>query len=181
RWAGLSPLFDRAVVRLPDTAEGGARLFHFSGDRALDLPDHPHGGSWSADGRLYAYVPGRGARKAWIIDTETGERSELYRVSFGEVEWVYLSPRGDRAAVCVWDPRTWVTALYIVDVRTREARRLRPLALASLRHTGPGCTAWSPDGGTLGVAAFLHPFITMQSTEGSDVWVARVDSGRAAP
>ena len=174
----VSPNCEMAFVRTGKPDAEMCRIVHFAQRRSVDVPavKLPYVNSercWSADGRTLVAIPDDNPGALLVIHTDTEEASMVYESPFGEVREPVLSPGADRVAFCVADE--WA-AVHVVNLTTRRARRLRPIA-HSLFLGGPSLTgplAWSPSGRLLAVTAFGHPPAQMHLHGASAVWLARV-------
>ena len=100
-------------------------------------------GSWSPDGRRFAFVTfTQGRNEINILDVESGRIDRRIRVGeVGAIQNLAWAPRGDEVAFTGIEGG--VSNLYTVDINTNEARQLTNDRFAYLQPT------WSPDGQTL--------------------------------
>ncbi|MHC4506125.1 MAG: TolB family protein, partial [Planctomycetota bacterium] len=167
--SGISPACNKVVARIPTDRGLVTRLVRFSDGHGFELPDIDYGPFWSPDSRLCAIVPAAEPNTLVLVDTETEGKKELHRSPFGHVDWASFSPRAEKVAVGV-SHRYLAAAVYVIDIDTKETRRVRPLTSSGLLTVRRGAVAWSPDGGTLVLAAPLHPPVRYFTKQGSTVW-----------
>ncbi len=141
-------------------------------------------GAWSADSKFFAYGTISGGRPELdIYDVANGKMSRKIRLR--ELDEIYnptWSPDGQRIAFSA--NVGGVTDLFVVDVKSKQVRRLTNDAFADLQP------AWSPDGSRiafvtdrfssdLGELAFGHYQIGLIDPDGSNIQPVRAfDTGK---
>jgi hypothetical protein len=145
RWVAFLSTRDLFSIDLylanAETGEVRRRLVTASGDPHFDaLRFIDSAGSWSPDGRRFAFVVfERGDNTIAILDVESGKVERRIEVSaVGAISNPSWSPDGRRIAFS--GSRGGITDLYVLDIETTEVRQLTRDRFADLQPV------WSPDG-----------------------------------
>jgi hypothetical protein len=181
--AVFSPGCDAAVVGVEKNKHKKRKLVRLSDGSGLDLPAMQRfsptgGGPWSADGRVFAFVPESNLRTVAVARTDTGQISTAYESSFGKIHGVAVSPGGKYVAFGVtggfW---RWAGAIYVTDLGTGRTRRIRPLPPTIAIDVAPtgGIGAWSPSGDMLAIATCIHPMYERNARGAAAVWLVSAD------
>lgn len=174
---------EAAVATLHEGGREKQRLVRPSDGSGFDLPAiHDFAPiaywQWSADGRVFAFVPESNPRAVAVARTDTGEVRTVHESSFGEIHGVTVSP--DRKYVAFGVPggfSRWVGAVYVTEVETGRTRRIRPLppTIAVDWVLTGGVGAWSPSGDMLAIVTCIHPMVEYHARGAAAVWLVSAD------
>jgi hypothetical protein len=171
-----SPRFDVLRVEAAPGTGQPSTLVRLRDKRSTDIRDPIASDAWSADGGVYVYTIAGERGAALAIDTWTMTTRVIHYPGFGHCAWASVSPDGKRGAVCVEETSSVTMAVYLVDMTSLEARRLRPIvsSAGSLGRVGASGVSWSADGRVLAIPTYYNPLATALPQRIGEVWILRL-------
>jgi Tol biopolymer transport system component len=145
------PRFDprgRTVVVHGTSGDGTQGIFRVdltTGEVTLMVSNPPAdlaNPGWSRDGRTLFFE--RDDRAVWMLDRESNQTNLVYAFPASASNFTSApSPDGRQVA------SVHGASLYVIDVRTREAKEILRVDKPERLHDFPGSLAWMPDGRTI--------------------------------